>query len=124
MNDKPPCNSVRFSIREAPLKLPAYSGKQLLVTSICAAKAYELFDQDFLSGWVLLVDCNKGNKLDFTDKLTAILNGNDFSGLTVLRRVELCHGEIERAAKQAAAKSERPLTLRELTIDQNGHLLN
>ena len=56
---------------------PYFDGCDLLVAADCAAYTYGDFHGRFLAGRKLLIGCPKLDGVDYTEKLTAVLESND-----------------------------------------------
>lgn len=103
---------------------PYFAGADLLVAADCTAFAYGAFHRDFMAGRVTLVGCPKLDAIDYADKLTEIVAGNDISSVTVARMSVPCCGGIERAAREAVAASGKAIPLSVRTIGTDGMLLD
>jgi NAD-dependent dihydropyrimidine dehydrogenase PreA subunit len=110
-------------IKLVPLYAPFYNGADLLIAADCTAYAYGNFHNDFIRDRITLIGCPKLDAVDYTQKLTAILSGNDIRSVTVVRMEVPCCGGIEYAAKQAIDKSGKDLPLQVVTITTDGEIL-
>ncbi len=110
-------------IKLVPLYAPFYNGADLLIAADCTAYAYGNFHNDFIRNRITLIGCPKLDAVDYTQKLTAILSGNDIKSVTVVRMEVPCCGGIEFAAKQAIEKSGKHLPMEIVTISINGEIL-
>jgi len=110
-------------IKLAPLSAPYFDGADLLIAADCTAFAYASFHADFMAGRVTLVGCPKLDAVDYTDKLAAIISGNNIRSLTVARMQVPCCGGIENAARRALAASGKDIPLAVATISTKGQLL-
>ena len=110
-------------IKLAPLYAPFYNGADLLIAADCTAYAYGNFHNDFIRNRITLIGCPKLDAVDYTQKLTAILSGNDIKSVTVVRMEVPCCGGIEYAARQAVEKSGKNLPLQVVTISTEGEIL-
>ncbi|MDR2885003.1 MAG: 4Fe-4S binding protein [Deferribacteraceae bacterium] len=111
-------------IKLLPLNAPYFKGADLLIAADCTAYAYGNFHNDFIKDKAILVGCPKLDDIDYSEKLTAILAGNDVKSLTVVRMQVPCCGGIEWAAKKAIEQSGKELPLKIVTITIDGAILD
>ena len=109
-------------IKLAPVNAPWFNGADLLIAADCTAYAYGNFHNDFIRNRVVLVGCPKLDGVNYTDKLTAILESNDIRSVTVVRMEVPCCGGIEYAVKQAIAASGKFLPWQVITITTDGQI--
>ena len=109
-------------IKLAPVNAPYFDGCHLLIAADCTAYAYGNFHQDFIRGRVTLIGCPKLDEGDYTEKLTAILAGNDVKSVTVVRMTVPCCGGIQRAVQNAVAASGKNIPLRVAVVAPDGTL--
>lgn len=85
----------------------------------CAAYTYGDFHGRFLAGRKLLIGCPKLDGVDYTEKLAAVLQGNDIRSVTLLRMEVPCCGGLEYAVRAALERSGKdiPLTVQVVNID-------
>lgn len=101
-----------------------FAGAHLLVAADCTAYAYGDFHERFIKGRVTLVGCPKLDPVDYTDKLTAILQDNDIRSLTIVRMEVPCCGGLENAAKTALQRSGKFIPWQVVTISTDGRILS
>ena len=107
-------------IKLAPVNAPWFDGCDLLIAADCTAYAYGAFHRDFIRGKVTLIGCPKLDEGDYTEKLTAILAGNDIRSVTVARMTVPCCGGIQRAAEAAVSASGKQIPLHVAVISPDG----
>ena len=107
-------------IKLAPVNAPWFDGCDLLIAADCTAYAYGAFHRDFIRGKVTLIGCPKLDEGDYTEKLTAILAGNDVKSVTVARMTVPCCGGIQRAAEAAVSASGKQIPLHVAVISPDG----
>ena len=111
-------------IKLAPVRAPYFSGARLLIAADCTAYAYASFHQDFIRGRVTLIGCPKLDGVDYTEKLTEILSGNDILDLTIVRMEVPCCGGIQHAATEALKASGKSIPWQVVTISTDGRILD
>ena len=111
-------------IKLVPPRAPWFDGADLLVAADCTAYAYADFHQDFIRGRVCLVGCPKLDRVDYSEKLEAVLTENDIRSITVVRMEVPCCGGLEYAAKEALEHSGKAIPLRVVTLSVDGRILH
>ena len=109
-------------LKLAPMSAPYFSGANLLVAADCTAFAYARFHQDFLRGKVCLVGCPKLDGVDYSEKLTRILQNNEISSVTVVRMEVPCCGGLEFAVKKALQQSGKFIPWQVVTVRIDGSI--
>lgn len=110
-------------IKLAPVNAPWFDGAKLLVAADCTAYAYANFHQDFIKGHITLVGCPKLDEVDYSEKLTDIIQHNDIQSVTVVRMEVPCCGGMENAVKTALQKSGKFIPWNVVTITTDGRIL-
>lgn len=110
-------------IKLAPVNAPYFDGARLLIAADCTAYAYGNFHQDFIRGKVTLIGCPKLDAIDYTEKLTAIIQNNNIKEVTVVRMEVPCCGGIEHAVREALKKSGKWIPWQVVTISIEGDIL-
>lgn len=111
-------------IKLAPVNAPWFDGAKLLVAADCTAYAYANFHQDFIRGHITLVGCPKLDSVDYSEKLTEILEKNHIRSITVVRMEVPCCGGIENAVKKALQASGKLIPWNVVTISTDGRILD
>lgn len=101
-----------------------YCGANLLVAADCTAFAYGNFHNEFIRNHITLIGCPKLDIIDYTEKLTAIIKGNDVKSVSVVRMEVPCCGGIENAVKNALQVSGKFIPWRVVTISTDGKILD
>ncbi len=109
-------------IKLVPVNAPYFDGANLLVAADCTAFAYGNFHSEFIRKHVTLIGCPKLDMVDYAEKLTAIIAGNNIKSVTVVRMEVPCCGGIENAVKQALLKSGKFIPWRVVTITIDGRI--
>lgn len=110
-------------IKLAPVNAPYFHGADLLIAADCTAYAYGDFHNKFMKNRVTLIGCPKLDNIDYTEKLTAILQENDIKSVTVARMEVPCCGGLERAVKAALQASGKSIPGRIAIIGTNGNIV-
>ena len=109
-------------IKLAPVRAPYFDGAKLLIAADCTAYAYGNFHNDFIDGHVTLIGCPKLDAVDYTEKLTSIIAGNDIKSVTIVRMEVPCCGGLEYAAKEALKASGKFIPWQVVTVNIDGSL--
>ena len=107
-------------IKLAPVSAPYFNGAKLLIAADCTAYAYASFHQDFIRNKVTLIGCPKLDQVDYSEKLTAIIQNNNIQSVTIVRMEVPCCGGLEMAAKKALQDSGKFLPWQVITISIDG----
>lgn len=108
----------------APVQAPYFDGAKLLIAADCAAYAYANFHREFLRGRVALIGCPKLDAVDYSEKLTAILQSNDIRNVTIVRMEVPCCGGLEMATKKALQASGKMIPWQVVTVSIDGEILD
>ena len=110
-------------IKLVPVNAPYFHGADLLVAADCTAYAYGDFHHTFIKGRVTLIGCPKLDQINYAEKLTAILRGNDIKSVTVVRMEVPCCGGMEHAVKEALKASGKEIPWRVVVLSTEGLIL-
>ena len=110
-------------IKLVPVNAPYFDGAHLLIAADCTAYAYGDFHERFIRGHVTLIGCPKLDEGDYTEKLTAIIGGNDIQSVTIVRMEVPCCGGLENAAKNALKASGKFIPWQVVTVSTDGGIL-
>jgi len=111
-------------IKLVPVNAPYFDNANLLVSADCAAYAYGNFHADYMKNKITLIGCPKLDEGDYSDKLTAILAGNNIRSVTVVRMEVPCCGGIENAVITALRNSGKMIPWQVVTISTDGRILD
>jgi len=109
-------------IKLVPVNAPYFENANLLIAADCTAYAYANFHQEFIRNRITLIGCPKLDEGDYTEKLTAIISGNNIKSVTVVRMEVPCCGGIENAAKRAILASGKFLPWQVITVTSDGRI--
>ena len=110
-------------IKLAPVNAPYFNGANLLIAADCTAYAYAGFHQDFIRNKVTLIGCPKLDQVDYSKKLTEIIQNNNIQSVTIVRMEVPCCGGLEMAAKKALQSSGKFLPWQVITINIYGNII-
>jgi len=110
-------------IKLVPVTAPYLKNAALLIAADCTAFAYADIHRRFMINKVTLIGCPKLDDVDYTEKLTAILQANEIRSVTVLRMEVPCCAGIANAAKQALLASGKMIPWHVVTISTDGAIL-
>ena len=110
-------------IKLAPVNAPYFNGAKLLIAADCTAYAYASFHQDFIRNKVTLIGCPKLDQVDYSEKLTEIIQNNNIQSVTIVRMEVPCCGGLEMAARKALQSSGKFIPWQVVTISIDGKIL-
>ena len=107
-----------------PPTAPIFRGAHLLVCADCVAYALPDFHRRLLAGRTVVIGCPKLDDVEaYTQKLTAILAGNDILSVTVAHMEVPCCGGIVRAVLRALGQSGRTdIAYRQVLVHIDGEM--
>lgn len=111
-------------IKLVPVNAPYFNNANLLVAADCTAFAFGDFHSRFIRNHVTLIGCPKLDEGDYSEKLTAIIEGNNIKSVTIVRMEVPCCGGIENAVKTALQNSGKFIPWRVVTISIDGEILD
>jgi len=117
-------NQWPVQIQLVPVNAPYFENANLLVAADCAAYACGSFHSDYMRNKVTLIGCPKLDDVDYSEKLTAIIVGNNIKSVTVVRMEVPCCGGIEYAVKAALQASGKMIPWQVVTLSTGGEVLD
>ena len=112
-----------IQIQLTPVNAPYFDGADLLIAADCTAFAYANFAKEIQKGKITLIGCPKLDPVDYSEKLTAILEQNDVKSVTIIRMEVPCCGGIQNAAVAAMKKSGKFIPWQVLTVSVEGEVV-
>ncbi len=103
---------------------PWLADADLLIAADCTAYAYGNFHGDFMADKVTLIGCPKLDGVDYSQKLTQILQCHNIRSITVARMTVPCCGGLSHWVKTAIAESGKDIPLAIVTITPDGRIQN
>ena len=113
-----------IQIQLTPVNAPYFDGADLLIAADCTAFAYANFAKEIQKGKITLIGCPKLDPVDYSEKLTAILEQNDVKSVTIIRMEVPCCGGLEQAAIKALKNSGKFIPWQVVTISIDGKILD
>ena len=110
-------------IKLIPVNAPYFDGADLLIAADCTAYAYGDFHNTFIKNSITLIGCPKLDSVDYSDKLTQIIAGNNIQSVTIVRMEVPCCGGMEHAVRHALQASGKCIPLQVVTISTDGMIL-
>lgn len=110
-------------IKLIPVNAPYFNGAKLLIAADCSAYAYARMHDDFMHGKITIIGCPKLDNVDYSEKLTQIIQNNDIQSVTIVRMEVPCCGGLELAAKKALQESGKSIPWQVVTISIDGRIL-
>ena len=95
----------------------------MLIAADCSAYAYARMHEDFMRGKITLIGCPKLDNVDYSEKLTQIIQNNNIQSVTIVRMEVPCCGGLESAAKKALQASGKFIPWQVVTISIDGKIL-
>ena len=95
-----------------------------MIAADCTAFAYANFAKEIQKGKITLIGCPKLDPVDYSEKLTAILEQNDVKSVTIIRMEVPCCGGLEQAAIKALKNSGKFISWQVVTISIDGKILD
>jgi len=122
---------ISSQLRQWPVQIklvspmaPYFDGADILIAADCTAYAYANIHQDFMKGKVTIIGCPKLDDVDYSEKLTAILENNDVKSITVLRMEVPCCSGIVNAVKNTIMSSGKLIPWGFKVVATDGTLLD
>ena len=76
-----------------------------------------------MRGKITLIGCPKLDNVDYSEKLTQIIQNNNIQSVTIVRMEVPCCGGLESAAKKALQASGKFIPWQVITISIDGKIL-
>ena len=95
----------------------------MLIAADCSAYAYARMHEDFMRGKITLIGCPKLDSVDYSEKLTQIIQNNNIQSVTIVRMEVPCCGGLESAAKKALQASGKFIPWQIVTLSLDGKIL-
>lgn len=109
-------------IKLVPTKAPYYENANLLIAADCTAYAYAGFHEDFIKNHVTIIGCPKLDSVDYSEKITEIINNNNIKSIKVVRMEVPCCGGLERAVIKSIENSNKDIKCETVIIKCNGKI--
>lgn len=116
-------SSWPVQIKLVPTGAKYFDGANLLIAADCTAFAYGNFHAEFMRNKVTIIGCPKLDSVDYTEKLTAIIAGNNIKSVTCTRMEVPCCGGLQNAVENALKASGKFIPWQIVTIGIDGRLI-
>lgn len=113
-----------IQIQLVPSQAPFFNQAKLLIAADCAAYAYANIHQEFIAGRVTLIGCPKLDEVDYSDKLTRILQMNEIRDVLLVKMEVPCCKGLELALRKALQVSKKIIPWQVITLDSHGNQVN
>jgi ferredoxin len=110
-------------IKLVPVNAPYFENAHLLIAADCTAFAYADIHRKFMRNKITLIGCPKLDEIDYSEKLTAILEQQEIKSVTVLRMEVPCCGGIVHAVKNALINSGKMVPWKVVIISTDGNIV-
>ena len=110
-------------IKLAPINAAYFDGARLLIAADCSAYAYARMHEDFMRGKITLIGCPKLDNVDYSEKLTQIIQNNNIQSVTIVRMEVPCCGGLESAAEKALQAGGKFIPCQVVTLSIDGKIL-
>ncbi|MCI8865715.1 MAG: 4Fe-4S binding protein [Lachnospiraceae bacterium] len=111
-------------IKLAPVNAPYFQGAKMLVAASCTAYAYGNFHEEFMKNHITLIGCPKLDGVDYSEKLTKVIQSNEIKSVAIVRMEVPCCGGLEIAVKTALKNSGKSIPCQVATVSTSGGLLD
>ncbi|MCL1812325.1 MAG: 4Fe-4S binding protein [Treponema sp.] len=129
-NDKAAKNSTTSELHQWPVQLrivpvhaPYFDNADVLIAADCAAYACGSFHSRFMKDKITFIGCPKLDNIDYSEKLTEILEKNNIRSITSVKMEVPCCNGIEQAVIKAIEKSGKNLPRQASTFSITGEVL-
>ncbi|MDR2861270.1 MAG: 4Fe-4S binding protein [Syntrophobacterales bacterium] len=109
-------------IKLVPVNAPYFDRADLLVAADCTAFVCGDFHSRFMENKITLIGCPKLDEEDYSEKLTAILRGNNIKSVAAARMEVPCCGGIVAAVNTALQKSGKVIPWQVIVISTDGRI--
>lgn len=110
-------------LKLVPVTAPYLDNAHLLIAADCTAFAYPNIHQRFMRNKITLIACPKLDNIDYSEKLTAILQQHEIKSVTIIKMEVPCCGGILQAVKKALSNSGKMIPWNVVTISTDGKIL-
>ena len=110
-------------IKLVPVNAPYFKDANLLIAADCTAYACGDFHTRFMRNRITIIGCPKLDEIDYSEKLTAILQMNDIKSVTIVRMEVPCCGGLSNAAITALRDSGKMIPWNVVTVGVDGQII-
>ncbi|MCL1927673.1 MAG: 4Fe-4S binding protein [Treponema sp.] len=110
-------------LKIVPAYAPYFDNADVLIAADCAAYACGSFHDRFMKDRITFIGCPKLDNVDYSEKLTEILEKNNVMSMTVVKMEVPCCNGIEQAVIKAIENSGKNLPFQTSTLSINGEIV-
>ncbi|MCL2015141.1 MAG: 4Fe-4S dicluster domain-containing protein [Defluviitaleaceae bacterium] len=121
--EEPTFSQWPIQLKLLPINAPYFDNAKLLIAADCSAYTYKRFRADFMQGRIIMIGCPKLDDIDYSEKLTKILQSNNIKSVIITRMEVPCCSGIEIAAKKALQNCNKAIPWQVVTISTNGNII-
>lgn len=107
-----------------PLTAPYYDGANLLIAADCAAYSCGNFHEKYMKNHITVIGCPKLDSIDYSEKLTAILQNNNIRSVKIVRMEVPCCSGLTQAAVKAIQNCGKMIPWQWVTLSLQGEEIN
>lgn len=111
-----------IKLKMVPVSAPHYAGADLVVASDCVGALYPDFYRELVAGRVVLLGCGRVDMMDYTQKITDILQQNDVKSVTYAGMDTSCCSRMGTAVRLAVQGCGKRVPLSVKTVSADGSM--
>ena len=112
-----------YQIKLMPIFAPYYHHAKLLIAADCSAYVFANMHEYFMKDRITLIGCPKLDAVDYSEKLSQIIKGNDILDILILRMDVACCTKLENAVKKAIQLSQKTIDYQTVVVSIDGKIL-
>jgi NAD-dependent dihydropyrimidine dehydrogenase PreA subunit len=117
-------NQWPVQIKLVPVNAPYFENANLLIAADCCAYSYGNFHREFMKNKITIIGCPKLDNTEYSEKLGAILSGNNIKSVTVVRMEVPCCAGLEHAVVTALKNSGKMIPWQRVILSTDGKILD
>ena len=110
-------------LKIVPAHAPYFDNADVLIAADCAAYTCGNFHSRFMKDKITFIGCPKLDNVDYSEKLTEILEKNNVTSMTVVKMEVPCCNGIEQAVIKAIENTGKDLPCQTSTLSINGEIV-
>lgn len=109
-----------LQVKLMPITAPYYDGANLLIAADCAAYSCGNFHEKYMKNHITIIGCPKLDSVDYSEKLTAILQNNNIRSVKIVRMEVPCCSGLTQAAVKAIQNCGKMIPWQWVTLSLQG----